>query len=252
MAPNEHEPSGTVATAGEVIVADGPPFTVVMFDCDSTLSAIEGIDELARRAGQYDLIAPLTRAAMNGELSLEAVYKERLRVLQPDRRAIDWLADRYVEALVPDARATVAALQQLGKAVHVLSGGLLQAIQPLARTLGIDTSHVHAVSVYWDEQGAYAGFEERSPLARAHGKATVCAALRSADQQIALIGDGGTDLEAAAAGAYVIGFGGVVQRPLMLAHARHFVSGPSLWDVLGVVLTVTEYAALTRPAIADP
>jgi phosphoserine phosphatase len=38
-------------------------FAAVCFDCDSTLSRIEGIDELARRAGLEQEIAPLTDAA---------------------------------------------------------------------------------------------------------------------------------------------------------------------------------------------
>ena len=39
-------------------------FRLIFFDCDSTLTAIEGIDELARLKGQYDHIAALTRRAM--------------------------------------------------------------------------------------------------------------------------------------------------------------------------------------------
>jgi hypothetical protein len=46
-------------------------FRVIFFDCDSTLTTIEGIDELARLKGQYDHIADLTRRAMDGEIKLE-------------------------------------------------------------------------------------------------------------------------------------------------------------------------------------
>ena len=40
------------------------PFDRIFFDCDSTLSRVEGIDELAQRVGLIEAIAPLTRAAM--------------------------------------------------------------------------------------------------------------------------------------------------------------------------------------------
>ena len=48
-------------------------FDIVCFDCDSTLSKIEGIDELGRQSGLYDELVGLTNAAMNGELALEDV-----------------------------------------------------------------------------------------------------------------------------------------------------------------------------------
>ena len=35
-------------------------FDIVCFDCDSTLSKIEGIDELGRQSGLFDQLAALT------------------------------------------------------------------------------------------------------------------------------------------------------------------------------------------------
>ena len=60
-----------------------PKFDAVCFDCDSTLSRIEGINELARRAGCEAEIASLTEAAMNGDTPLEEIYGKRLDILQP-------------------------------------------------------------------------------------------------------------------------------------------------------------------------
>ena len=45
-----------------------PIANIVIFDCDSTLSTIEGIDELARMTGhEYD-VAILTKRAMEGDV----------------------------------------------------------------------------------------------------------------------------------------------------------------------------------------
>ena len=43
---------------------------LIAFDCDSTLSAIEGVDELARLAGDdvFRQVEDLTNQAMNGEI----------------------------------------------------------------------------------------------------------------------------------------------------------------------------------------
>ena len=62
-----------------------PPFASVWFDCDSTLTAIEGVDELLQDASaelRAD-IASLTERAMNGVLPLAGVYESRLRLLAP-------------------------------------------------------------------------------------------------------------------------------------------------------------------------
>jgi phosphoserine phosphatase len=67
-----------------------PRFDAVCFDCDSTLTRIEGIDELARRAGCATEIAALTEAAMNGAVALEEVYARRLVDMRVDRRHLGW------------------------------------------------------------------------------------------------------------------------------------------------------------------
>ncbi|HEV2132153.1 MAG TPA: hypothetical protein VGR27_13655, partial [Longimicrobiaceae bacterium] len=77
-------------------------FRSVIFDCDSTLSGIEGIDVLAGE--RLDEIRALTDAAMDGALPLEAVYGQRLALIRPPRAAVEALARAYVDALVPDAR----------------------------------------------------------------------------------------------------------------------------------------------------
>ncbi len=120
-----------------------PRFRTVIFDCDSTLSAIEGIDELA--AGHREAIAALTDAAMRGEVPLEAVYGQRLELIRPNRDSVDALAAQYIAAAVPDAHATIQALLERGVRVKILSGGLRQAILPFAAWLGVAADDVAAV-----------------------------------------------------------------------------------------------------------
>jgi len=65
-----------------------PEFSHVIFDCDSTLSTVEGIDVLAEGLGLSDEVAGMTDAAMAGEIDLSEVYAARLQMLQPSRRAV--------------------------------------------------------------------------------------------------------------------------------------------------------------------
>ncbi|MGZ2913208.1 hypothetical protein AAER01_32340, partial [Pseudomonas aeruginosa] len=60
---------------------------------------------------------------------------------------------------------------------------------------------------------------------------------------VALVGDGITDLEAREGGAFVVGFGGVTRRAVVVAGADRFVEGPSLAEVLPALLSGEERAA---------
>jgi len=210
-------------------------FRTVIFDCDSTLSAIEGIDELARE--QRDQIAELTSDAMAGRLPLEAVYGRRLELIRPTRAALDALGDHYIRAQVRGAVDVVRALLATGVVVQILSGGLAPAVRRFAQVLGIPSARVAAVEVYFDDSGGYAGFDTDSPLARSGGKLTwITAHQAELPRPILLVGDGVTDLEARPAVDCFAAFAGVVRRPEVVKAADLVLAGPSLSDVLPLVL----------------
>jgi len=212
-----------------------PRFGTVIFDCDSTLSAIEGIDELA--AEQRVAVAALTDAAMRGEVTLESVYGARLELLRPGRIAVEALAARYVAAAVDGARETVAALLAGGVTIRILSGGIRQAILPFAEWLGLAPRDVAAVDLYFDSHGRYAGFDEQSPLCRSGGKRAVVEGWRGTlPGPVLMVGDGVTDLEARPAVDRFVAFAGVVDRPAVTAAADVVIRTPSLLPVVGEVL----------------
>jgi len=211
-------------------------FEVICFDCDSTLSKIEGIDELARRVGLGESMSKLTDAAMNGEVLLEAVYEQRLSLIRPDRDSIDWLAGLYIEQIVDGVKDVFDTLAVPGKELHIISGGLRQAILPLATYLGVPETRVHAVDIYFNADGSYRDYDQSSPLARSGGKAEICRRLLKAQGSLVMIGDGKTDMEAKQAGAVVIGFGGVVDRPVVREQADFYSAEPSLASVLAHIL----------------
>ncbi|MDC9728361.1 MAG: haloacid dehalogenase, partial [Methyloprofundus sp.] len=95
-------------------------FDIVCFDFDSTLSAIEGIDALAEKAGCGTEMAALTNAAMNGEVALEAVYAERLNLIRPNKAAIDWLADVYIKNKLAGVDEVFKQLHAAGVDVHII------------------------------------------------------------------------------------------------------------------------------------
>ncbi|MBV9110313.1 MAG: HAD-IB family phosphatase, partial [Gemmatimonadetes bacterium] len=209
-------------------------FASVVFDCDSTLAAIEGIDELAGpHAAQ---IAALTEAAMQGTVALEEVYGRRLEIIRPTRAQVEAIGRAYVDALVPDAREVIAALLWLGKTVRILSGGLRTAVDEVARAVGLPLEMVTAVGLEFAEDGSYAGFETTSPVARSGGKTEVIRGWHLPRPAL-LVGDGATDLEARPAVDAFAAYMGVAFRPAVAAGADFVLRGRSLAPVLSLAAT---------------
>lgn len=205
---------------------------IVIFDCDSTLSTIEGIDELARRAGVYDQLAPLTQAAMEGRIKLDDIYKQRLNLIRPALADIEWLGQRYQETIVNDAAGVIDKLQRTTKQVHIVSGGIRQAVVKLAEQLKIPAPHVHAVDIRFKHSGEYAGFDETSPLSRSGGKKIIGRNIVGEHSTAVIIGDGITDMEAAQDRILFIGFGGIVRRPAVEQIAQDYITEPTLKPLL--------------------
>ena len=227
-----------------------PPirFGSVVFDCDSTLSSIEGIDELSgsRRAE----VAELTQAAMRGDVALEEVYGRRLDLIRPTRHDVEALGTRYIAGLVPDAAAVVAGLHAAGITVRVMSGGLMPPVRAVALHLGIAASDVGAVDIRFDAEGRYRGFDAASPLARAGGKRDLLEMWRrEIPAPVMLVGDGATDLEARPAADLFVAFAGFVDRPAVTSHADVVIRARSLAPVYTLALGDEAPASFTDMAL---
>jgi phosphoserine phosphatase len=210
-------------------------FGTVIFDCDSTLSSIEGIEELAREHRAE--IEAMTEEAMRGTVPLEHVYARRLALVRPPRGRVLALGQRYIDTLVPGTRETVATLLAAGVHVRVISGGLKQAVLIVARELGIEESAVDAVDVYFGEDGAYSGFDVASPLAASGGKRIVIESMRpEIPHPIMLVGDGATDEEAMPAVDAFVAFAGVAYRPAVVAAADYVIRDRSLTPIIQLAL----------------
>jgi phosphoserine phosphatase len=210
-------------------------FATVVFDCDSTLSAVEGIEELARQNRAE--VETLTEEAMRGRVPLEEVYGRRLELVRPPRGRVLALAQRYVEMLVPDARESVAALLSEGVHVRVISGGLKPAIVLMAKELGIGEDAVDAVDVYFSSDGSYDGFDTTSPLAASLGKRKVIESWGDrVPRPIMLVGDGATDQEAQPVVEAFVAFAGVAFRPAVVKATNLVIRERSLAPVVTLAL----------------
>lgn len=247
----------------EKLWQEWPGFQFVFFDCDSTLSSIEGIDELARHKGKFDEVKRLTDAAMDGEVHLQSVYDRRLELLVPTRAEIRELEYRYRQTLVSDAAEVIRALQTVEREVFIVSGGLLEAVQPFGEWLGIPSKNIRAVDVrynslsgqWWDYEQDRWGVRPDveyldpadTPLIQTHGKIQVVQELLAGrGGRALLVGDGVSDLVARAAVEVMVGFGGVIARERVAAEADVFITCSSLAPILPLALTQTERTAMAN------
>jgi phosphoserine phosphatase len=171
-------------------------FNSVVLDVDSTLSGVEGIDWLAslRGAEVEAWSGSLTARAMEGVIPIEAVYRERMGVVKPTLSEIRELSAVYIDRVATGAREALAELRENDVELVMVSGGLREAILPLAKELGVRVERVHAVSVFFDRDGEYTGFDERSPLTRQNGKRAMVKDMALKGPVLA-VGDGMTDCE---------------------------------------------------------
>lgn len=192
-------------------------FASVVLDVDSTLCGVEGIDWLAQRRGAEVArrVRELTDRAMNGELPLDSVYGERLSMIAPTRVDLDDLGQVYRRTLAEGAAETLTGWLRAGLRVVLVSGGIRQAIAPLARELGVP---VHAVELYFDDAGNYVDYDRASPLAMQTGKLDI---VRSLDlpRPILAVGDGSTDVSMKQAADRFVAYIGFARREQVVAAA---------------------------------
>jgi hypothetical protein len=115
-----------------------------------------------------------------------------------------------------------------------VSGGLIAAVLPFAESLGFERGRVAAVPIRWSDADPWAAAAAH-PLASTSGKRGVVARL-APHAQVALVGDGASDVAARAEVDLLIGFGGVVRHARMQAAADAWIDAPSLSPVLPLLL----------------
>lgn len=199
---------------------------LLIFDCDSTLSSIEGIDELARARGPeiFKRVEEMTNEAMDGKIPVEAVFGRRLEIILPEARHVAQIGQRYIDTIEPDAKTVLDNARAAGWTPMIISGGFRQAIRPLADFLGIE--RVEAVDLFFDENGRYHGFDQSYPTTRSGGKPEVINRLRRelSPAKIVMIGDGVSDLETKPVVDLFVGFGGYMAREKVRNQAAAFIT----------------------------
>ena len=201
---------------------------LVVMDVDSTLIRDEVIELLARHAGREAEVAAVTERAMRGELDFAESLHARVATLAGLPVSV---FDDVIEAvrLTPGARTLVATLQDLGFAVALVSGGFVEVVKPLAKSLGIKHVAANRLEV---SDGVLTGKVKGEVVDRAM-KATMLKKFAAAEglplSRTVAVGDGANDLDMLAAAGLGIAFNA---KPAVRASADTALNLPYLDAVL--------------------
>ncbi|MGJ8723454.1 MAG: HAD-IB family phosphatase [Roseibacillus sp.] len=198
----------------------------LFLDCDSTLCAIEGVDELAALRGSEveQKVIELTNQAMDGTVPIDEVFGRRLDLIQPTLTMCEEVGKMYIERLSPNVIEALAKLRKCGWEPIIISGGFTQVIQPVADYLNIDK--IFAVDLLFKNDGSYQSFDKESPTARNGGKPEIIQSFvkDKLSSLTVMMGDGISDLETNNVVDLFIGYGGVVSREAVKTQAPVFIS----------------------------
>lgn len=206
-------------------------FRLLVMDMDSTLIAVETIDELADLAGLRPQVAELTERAMRGEIEYDQSLTQRVAVLKGlAESALDRVYEERVR-LNPGAEKLLAKVKRLGVKTLLVSGGFSHVAQRLTARLGLDYTSCNVLEV---EDGKLTG-EIRGPIVDTDGKRDALVRVRDAlgirrDQVIA-IGDGANDLKFMAEAGVSVAYHA---KPVVRAAATHAIDHVGLDGVLNL------------------
>ncbi|MEO6976174.1 MAG: phosphoserine phosphatase SerB [Gallionella sp.] len=168
---------------------------LVLMDMDSTLIAIECIDEIADMHGLKPQVAAITGASMRGEIEFAEGLRRRVALLEGlDEHALQQVYDERLK-LSPGAETMLAALKSHGIKTMLVSGGFAFFANRLQEKLGLDYAQANTLEIAGGKlTGKVAG-----DIVDAQSKADWLVKIR--DQlnlkpgQVIAMGDGANDLK---------------------------------------------------------
>jgi len=201
---------------------------IVMLDMDSTLIEQEVINLLGQSAGQSNEIAQITEKAMAGDLDFKSALIKRVALLKGlDQESLHRVRDQVT--LTKGAKKLIEELHHQGHKVGVVSGGFIEVIEPILKSLKIDFYRANKLKI---EKGVLTG-EIDGPIIDSHAKRIALEDFATQEgislEQTVAIGDGANDLEMIKAAGLGIAFNA---KPRVAAAADTTISNQDLSTVL--------------------
>jgi phosphoserine phosphatase len=170
-------------------------FGLVAMDMDSTLLAIESIDEIADMHGMKPQVSEITQRTMRGEIVFAESLRQRTALLQGlHQDALQQVYDERVR-LSPGAEIMLQRMKFAGLRTMVISGGFTFFTDRIKTKLNLDYAAANTLEI---ADGKLTG-KVMGEIIGASGKAEVLKSVREKlglrREQVIAIGDGANDLK---------------------------------------------------------
>jgi phosphoserine phosphatase len=170
-------------------------FGLVAMDMDSTLLAIESIDEIADMHGMKPQVSEITQRTMRGEIVFAESLRQRTALLQGlHQDALQQVYDERVR-LSPGAEIMLQRMKFAGLRTMVISGGFTFFTDRIKTKLNLDYAAANKLEI---ADGKLTG-KVMGEIIGASGKAAVLKSVREKlglrREQVIAIGDGANDLK---------------------------------------------------------
>lgn len=165
---------------------------MICFDMDSTLVDMEGIDEMARKAGAHREVARITDKAMRGEYDFEESLRQRIAMLRG--LTLDEVMEiRNKMTLSPGTEELLTTLKWLGFRLGIVSGGFDIFTESLKERFRLDFAYANRLEI---KNGALTG-RLRGDIIDAAQKARILNQVACDNgiplDQVVAVGDGAND-----------------------------------------------------------
>lgn len=171
-----------------------------IFDFDSTLTQVEGLDVLAEmtlknnpnREQVIQEIQHITNLGIDGDISFTQSLERRIRLLNAKREDLTPLITALRKKISKSIAENREFFHTHADAIYVISCGFKEFIDPIVAEYNIPTDRVHANTFTFDEMGNITGFDTENVLSSHNGK-IACLRKLNLQGQIHVIGDGYSD-----------------------------------------------------------
>ncbi|MDH5532821.1 MAG: HAD-IB family phosphatase [Candidatus Pacebacteria bacterium] len=195
----------------------------IIFDFDSTLVTIEGIDELAKLKNKEQEVIKLTNYAMSGKVNLEEAFIKRLEIIKPNKNDLNVISQLYRDNITNGAKEVIDNLHDKAN-LFIVSGGYKCSMLQTTDYLNIKKENVFANQLLFDKEDNYQCLNEEIPLWKNNGKEIIVKQIQKENPyKTIFIGDGYSDYETSKCVNQFICFAGVAKREDVMRKSKRVI-----------------------------
>tara|TARA_Y100000385_G_C12966429_1_gene582059 strand:+ start:139 stop:804 length:666 start_codon:yes stop_codon:yes gene_type:complete len=171
-----------------------------VFDFDSTLTSVEGLDVLAEISLRnnpdkhqiINKIRQITDLGIDGDISFSDSLRSRISLLNANKSQLSELIEFLKTKLSESVIQNKEFFTKYRDRIYIISCGFKEFIEPVVAELSIDPRRIFANTFEFDKNGLIIGFDQSNPLSKHDGKVN-CLKSSGIEGEIQIIGDGYSD-----------------------------------------------------------